>query len=189
MYFVFRAELKSWHNKTLLARSEPLLRDCEPHWWLAEPLTKKPQRFKFLIDGSGPKFDNYNCGSGIDMYSQRMLDILEQHGVNSESIPSDVFDLKSRVQLDLNYSAFHLLEKHESIDLKNSELVFDTEDAEFIIEIKKLELKQEILDMQRPLLRIAEFYCFVLIHQSLKSSLETSGITGCQFIPVNEFHT
>jgi hypothetical protein len=188
MYFIIRPDLKTWRGKMLMARSEPLLKDCEPHWWLAQPLTKTPERFKLFILKDGPKLDNYSCGSGIDVYSKKMIDVIADHGVSFETVPVDVFDSKSKEKLDVEYFAFHLLEIYPSINLEESMVAYYEESPGAISAIKNMVLKEEILEMPKPLFRMEELFGFVLIHQSLKNSFEKAGITGCKYISIDDFH-
>lgn len=187
MYFVLRPKLQSWRNKNLIASSEPLLAACKPHWWLAQPLVQKPNAFKFYIDGKAPIFDNYNCGSGIDMYSHRLVDVIDAFDIKYEAFPSTVSDKKTGKVLDLDYFAFHLLEILPAIDRSKSELVYDEENPESIAAVKKMVLSEECIEQQRLLFRPAEFFAFVLIHEKLKSEFEAHSITGCQYTPLNEF--
>jgi hypothetical protein len=188
MYFAFNSDLKTWRNKPLIARSEPLLADCEPHWWLAQPLTKKPDRFKFFIPKNGQRLDNYCSGSEIDMYSQKIIDIISDHGVCFESFPADVFDAKSGELLSSDgYRAFHLLEIRPSVDLGKSTITrIDRGELPTLSVVKPVVLYQEILDCPKPLFRMEDFFNHVLIHQSLRDSFDKAGITGCKYTPIDE---
>lgn len=189
MYRVLRSKIIGWRGKTLLARSEPLLHECEPHWWLAQPLTKRPDRFRFHIDGRGPRPDNYPCGSGIDMYSRRLVELLSAQGVRHEAFPADVIDVRTGEGLGSDYMAFHLLEIHPAVDHRRSDLTYDGDGADraVISAVRRLVLTEECLRAGRPMFRPAELFGLVLVHERLVAVMEDHGITGNVYTPLEQF--
>ncbi|MBO1435894.1 hypothetical protein [Meiothermus sp. CFH 77666] len=187
MYYIFESRIRGWGSRSLLADSEPTIEDCEPHWWLAQPLTKRPERFKFFVPKKAKFVDNYACGTGIDMYSRRLVELLATFPIRFEAFPADVLDEVSGEKLDVDYLAFHLLEIYPAVDFARSDLVLGPDYPSSIVAVRRLVLTEEILQAGHLLFRPAELFAFVLIHEDLKQTLDRHKITGCNYVPLGEF--
>lgn len=182
MYFVFESELRSWKNGILQAVLEGPLPKFEPHWWLAQPFSDPVPPLTFLVSSKSPKPDNLFTGTlSIELYTSRLVKLLEEAGVKYETFPAKIIDRKTKSELPIHYKAFHLLEIYPALDEEKSVINYQN------YTIEKLVLKDKITLISRPLFRIKEHCGIVLIHKKLKETLEKAQITGCVFTPVESF--
>jgi len=179
MYFVFQSQMRNWGGGLLQAvvQSSP---QFEPHWWLAQPFTLAPSSLTFTLNAKAPKPDNYFTGTlSIELYSIKLINLLIKAGVKNELLPAKIIDRKSKENLPLEYKAFHLLEIYPGWD-RNQSIVDEK------LRVTKLVLTEECLTNKRPFFRIEKLF-LILIHEDLKKTLDNAGITGCVYIPVEDY--
>lgn len=185
MYYVFKQQVMAWRNHTLWAEilgGRPHFPEYSPHWWEAKPLEKPLPYFTFMINEKAPKPDSYFTGSLFDLYSPRLVAIFKEAGIGFETFPAKIVDRKSKKPLEVAYEIFHLLEKGIGIDVEKSD--FD-EDSPY--DIRHLVVTEACKAEGRLLFRDQEFIQLVLMHEHLKQKLETEGITGCLYTPLEEY--
>lgn len=184
MYFVFKAEVRGWRNQPLQAKLQGDLPSYHPHWWDCQPVQPRLPQLTFAINSKAPLPDNFFTGMLLELYSDTLIRPLREAEVPFETFPASVIDQKTRQLISsVSYQIFHLLELHPGLDQQQSEV----DDEE--LEINKLVLTETCLQTKRPLFRLKELPELVLIHQDLKAVLEEEKITGCHYIPVNEFRS
>lgn len=180
MYFVFKDDIIAWRDRILQAefQGEIPSPEYQDQWWEDESLTPPP-RLTFAINAEAPLLDNYFTGSLIDLYSVRLISYLREAKVHFESFPATVVDHRTKQLLPVQYEVFHLMEIHPGLDKELSDM------DEF--EIRRLVLTEACVQANKPLFRLKESKDIVLIHQDLRTTLDTANITGCRFTAVDEF--
>src|SRR5262245_17098522 len=209
-YYVFSRQMHIWRNRTQIAKpSDRTLRYAgriEDHWWDAVRVVPRPATaLMFFVDARAPMLDNYFTGMEFDLYSSRLVQLMQDAGVQFESLPAALLDRKTRQVLPAQYEVFHLLEKCDVIDEDKSDMgdlssVIEVtkldriKDAERIrdifikgLSVNRLVLKELSAKPESMLFRIERRENLVLIHDDLKTILEAAEITGCQYTRTDEF--
>jgi hypothetical protein len=157
----------------ILTETTPIFQ-LQPHWWLCQPLNVSIPDITFAISKNAPLLDNYKTGWDIELYSERMINIIESFGVSFEIFPANIVDYKTGEKINATYKIFHLLEIYKCADLKRSK------DGHII-------LSEECINRGRYLFRLGEAPQLVLIHKDLQDALESNQITGCEYNPLSEY--
>lgn len=182
MYSIAYRKMIKWMDVTLFAKLEgaKLSPEYQSLFWEAAPLRGAPQ-LTFSFIPNAPLLDNYFNGLTIDLYSQRLVNLMKQSRVNFESFPALIQNQNDGSPLKVEYSVFHLLDVLDAIDEKKS--VVDAQGS-----IKKIVLADSFLKKKKLLFRLAHFTNLVLIHQELIEIFEQYRITGFGWIPIQDFH-
>lgn len=130
-----------------------------------------------------PLFDNLFTGTILELYSDRLVKMLEEAGIRFEIFPARVVEASTGKKVKVNYRIFHLLEKYPALDKKLSDIDDETGD------IRKLVISKKYLRLKKPLFRIEGAEDIVLIHRELKDLLESQNITGCEYTLVDEYRS
>ena len=185
MYYVFETELNYWRNHLVQAAYQGNILDFKQSWWLNEPFAQPVPPLTFTVSAKAPKPDNLFVGTAFSLYSLKLINIIKQWQINFESFPVTIVDKKTKTPIVSSYQAFHLLEVHSAID-PNRSVVIDNGSIRII---EKLTLSQEAVLAAKPLFRTKEYFKLVLIHEKLKANLDQNGITGCTYIPLDEYQS
>jgi hypothetical protein len=189
MYYIFEAEIS---GKNELIQAEVLGKmpnflsiEKDWTWWSDAPLPVPFPDTTFSIDENIYQ-DAYWTGSIFDLHSEKLATLIQASGARCEYFPVKMVPRKSDRDIASNYFAFHLMEIYSVIDYAKSTLV---EDTEVFLEkrIVALELFQDILSRQYPLLRDKERPHLVFVHEELKKKLDVAGIKGCKFTHYKDF--
>jgi hypothetical protein len=170
MYFVLSSALLSWRNH--IAQAVPLGdtvdHQSKPiHWWECVPLPHATSRFIFEINPKAPHLDNYFTGTIMDLYAERLIDLLGQSDIAFETFPAILLDKKTDEILPLKYQVFHLLDSYSIKGLRARD-----EEGKVI----------SVLAPKR-MFRLTEYRNLVIVHQEVKDTLEAAQMTGCNFRP------
>jgi hypothetical protein len=176
MYFVFKHEIKSWRNYIIMAEIVGNLPSYQPHWWYCEPVTPPLPRVQFAISGKAPLPDNLPSGTEFELYSPRLMNLMDEGGVRFERFSTVMLDRKTKVELPVQYKIFHLLECYPALDREQS--------VRLQYGWQKIVLTEDCYRANRLLFRVEEARGIVLIHEDLKACLEDAGITGCTYRPL-----
>lgn len=180
MYIILKPLLRSWRNRILQAEIQGDVPETHPHWWDGVPLTTPPPPLIFAVSAKGPMLDNYFTGNRFDLYSERLITLLREAGVQFETFPATLVDRKTKEPLPVVYAVFHLLEIHPGLNVHHA-----TQGPPIV---DRAELNAEkYKHHMRPFFRAQESPDLVLVHETLKLHFDTVGITGCNYIPVEEF--
>jgi hypothetical protein len=176
IYFVFSAEQRSWRNRILQAEIQLQgdFPETHPHWWDGVPLTTPPPPLTFAVSAKGPMLDNYFTGTEFDLYSERLITLLREAGVQFETFPAMLVDRKTKEPLPVRYEVFHLLEVQPALE------VYRAASGPPVIERLDL-IADKWMKHKRPFFRAKEAQNIVLIHETLKQQFDTVGITGCKY--------
>lgn len=178
MYVVVKAELRSWRNRILQAEIQGEVPETHPHWWDGVPLTTPPPHLTFAVSAKGPMLDNYFTGTRFDLYSERLITLLREAGVQCETFPATLVDRKTKAPLPVVYEVFHLLDVYPALD------VYDSDDPSIL----EAELNEKrIAQHNHPFFRVQEFKGIVLINETLRQHLDAAGIQGCQYMTIEEY--
>ena len=184
MYYVFQNIFTSFKGRDVIIDSLPLLAACEPHWWLAQPFTKKPSYFEIFVKKGDPLVDNLNVSSSIDVYSSKLIEVINSFGVKHELIDVILkYKITEELISDFSYKCFHLLEMRDAIDLASSKLKI-SESGNAVSRISELVLDYEALFDEPSLFRLSKAIDLVLVSEKLKNAMEKAAITGCKFTPI-----
>lgn len=129
----------------------------------------------FQINPDFPIMDNLYQGAGFRLYSQELIDIMNEFGVKSEVLPVKIVGLEGKVVTDFSHQLFHSLEGVQpAMDEEKSDWTGD-----FHTGVPKLVLDFSKFD-NRPLLICNNIYV-PLMRDDLKQAIEEKGITGFEF--------
>lgn len=183
MYFVFKAEIRSWREQIVHAKFLGTPPVPTPHWWDSKPLTRPLPPLSFSVIYTAPHPDNFFTGTIFDLYSRRLISLFKDAGIRHEVFPVKLINRKTQIKTPLQYGAFHLLEIYPGLDKRTSEA------DEHFAEIHKVVLTKTCMKSGRLFFRLKELPEIVLIHEELKQVLESYEITGCGYTPIDEFKT
>jgi hypothetical protein len=181
MYYVFTPALHSWENEIMQAKIQGNIPEYRPHYWDCKPLVEPLPSLTFAINRSAPLLDNYFTGTEFELFSNRLVKYLQEAGVHFESFSTTIIDRNTKREIPVDYKVFHLLELHSGLDEKHSDIRNNQ------MEVRKLVLTEECLQNKRPFFRLKGMENLVLIYEDLKSFFDNLGITGCEYIPVDEY--
>lgn len=181
-YYVFKPDTIVWRDKLLYAHilgGRPSFPEYDGYWWGCTPLLKPLPHLKFTVNASAPKLDNYNTGTEFDLYTERLISAIHDANVHFESFPVTIVDQKTKQPLPERYQIFHLLQDYPAFDEQQTKVSR--------LGVERIVLTEEFLTSQKLLVRVKQKPNIVLIHSRLKDKLELMGITGCEYIPVDEY--
>jgi hypothetical protein len=149
-------------------------------WWYGQPLEHSDE-FVFSIDEGAPELDNYLTDDIVDLYSEKLISILEASGSSFDVFPASIFSKRERKILNKPYKVFRLREISDCLDMSKSEFELFLIGEHHKEILRKPVFTQEFLQSGKLLTRIRGFEKYVVIHADLKKIIETNGITGCDF--------
>lgn len=188
-YWVYRTKHYQYKNK--LVRAE--LIDPDPHSLSEDyvdkgfksPLQSEPYLidlkpiFRVNKDWSHP--DNYAGAYGFDLYSERLIGLMNELGVKNEKFPAKMVDNKGNKIKDLTYFVFHSLEGiQDAMDEGKSKWTGD-----YKVGIPTLVLDYDKF-VHRPIFVIDKLYC-TLMRDDLKKEIEKREITGFEFLSPEKY--
>jgi len=187
MYYVFQNIFTSFKGRDVTIDSLPLLAACEPHWWLAQPFTKKPSYFEIFVKKGDPLVDNLNVSSSIDVYSSKLIELINSFGVEYELIDAILKYRKTKELIpNVKYKCFHLLEMKDVIDIESSNLKI-SDDGVVVERIFELVLNVTSLAEVPAMFRLSKAFNLVLVNAKLKDAIESMQLTGCKFTAVDKW--
>jgi hypothetical protein len=167
MHYTLTSNILTWNNMLLQARLLQEMPNYTPHWWFAQPIHPPLPQLYFEVDASGPFPDNYWTGGIIEIYSNRLVTILQAANVRFESFPVILVDKNTREPVNDEYQAFHLL------------------DMQPLSKIRAKDHQGRVVSIAVPSLmfRLEKYIDRVVIHEDLQKVLENKHITGFEFKP------
>lgn len=116
--------------------------------------------------------------------SERFRKFLTQHGVtNIQYFDLSIEESQSNQTHD-TYKVANLLDVVNCIDAEQSELIMDGEEID---EIDKLILDESRIPADKKLFRVEEYRDMILVSDELKRAIEAEGLSGCVFMPPEDF--
>lgn len=179
MYFVLQPDIRSWRNRVVQAElvgERPLVR---PHWWEGLPLIAPLPPTVWAVRPKAPTPDNFFTGCEFDLYSERLVEIIQQAGIAFEAFPASLVDHKTGAALPLAYRVFHMLELHPALDARRS-IVSERG-------FERLVLTEAAQRSGAPLFRVEDFEHLILIRDDFKARWDAAGITGCRYTPIDQY--
>jgi len=124
--------------------------------------------------------DSYSENHGLDLYSDRLIDLLHEVGVDFESFPVKMIDRQGNELPELKYSVFHLLNANEYglIDLDASGWIEDEEYGER--GVNGIVLKEGYI-VKNKMFHPAPLFCNMMT-DDLRKLINERGITGFKFL-------
>lgn len=190
MYYVFKTHMIQWQGINLHAELQsdlPWEWHMQHDWWLSTPLKGLVPSLTFSIHSQAPRIDNYFTGNQFNLYSERLITLLDQTGVHYETFPVTITDQETCEPIEHGYQLFHLLEIDPAIDRELSIIEEVALGTRKVTEIHRLVLAEEFVKQGKALTRIKEFRDLTVIREDIKNLLEAANITGCSFVPVEKF--
>lgn len=181
MFYVFKPNITYWRGHLIQASFQGQILDFQPSWWLDKPFNKPIPPLTFTVSSAAPKPDYLFVGTAFNLVSLRMVNLISKTNVKCEAFATEIYDRKTHELLPLEYYALHLLELFPVLDKNRS--IYDDNSSY----IEKLVLTKSGIEVVPPLFRVKEYLSLVLISESLKSAFDSEGITGCSYIPVEEY--
>jgi hypothetical protein len=189
MYWIYRTQIVEIKGEIVQAQLvDPAPRDLL-HTYKAfgfqDPMQNQPYgidlELVFQVDPDHPKYDNYYQGAGFQLYSKRLITLMESCFVNAEIFPAKVVDKNHKELKEFDYYVFHSL---EGIQPAMDELCSGwTGDHDIGIPILVLDYSKF---EQRPIFICNHVYV-PLMRDNLKILIEDAGITGFDFQPIDRF--
>src|SRR6266566_168609 len=104
MYFIFEPLWRSWRNQVMQAKLRtalPPLDEFDPsaHWWQARPLQHQLPPLTFAVNKRAPLLDNYLTNCIFDLYSAKLIRVLDNLGIQFETFPATLIDYKTEESL------------------------------------------------------------------------------------------
>jgi hypothetical protein len=166
-----------WKKEVIHAKIISKIPPTLPHWWKALPQTKSLPLIEFEVKDEWNLPDNLFTGTIFDLYSNKLINI-----INNSKVQFEIFSTKIKNHRKENdYKIFHLLEKYSCINRELSDIDYHT------LKIRKLVLKESFLRRDKKMFRIRTLEHIVLISDDLKNKLQENKITGCEYIPLENF--
>jgi hypothetical protein len=135
---------------------------------------------KFSIHHNAKLLDNFVNGTSFNLYSDKLISILRELKIDFDAFPVELVDRKTNKVILEEYFIFHLLESFEVFD-KNLSDITPTR------RIKRLVVSREFEESGKLMVRDKDFRQHIVVHQHFKDTLDNSGVTGCDYISVEEF--
>ncbi len=130
----------------------------------------------YSINPNHPTPDYYPESYSFDLYSERLINLVDKFGVKFEHFPVKLIDKKGKPINNLKYNIFHFMEDVvDGMDQEKSEWVGD-----FHIGIPRLVLDYNKFE-HRPMILLDHLY-IRLIRDDLKQEIIKLGITGFGFL-------
>lgn len=116
--------------------------------------------------------------------SENFRQFLQEQGVTNIQYFDLTIEETQTKQTYKNYKVANLLDVVNCIDTEKSELIYD--DGE-IDEIDKLVLDESRIPPDKKLFRVDGYRDMILVRDDLRKAIEAQGLTGCVFMPPEEF--
>jgi hypothetical protein len=187
MYFIFDAKLLSYKGSNVQAKLlNPLDWETGLKWRYGNStplqlLSDDLPVFRFEVKQHGPQPDNYWTGAGVDLFSERLIRLLDQSAVQYQSFITEIQERSTTRRVLDSYKVFRPLEVFPLINLHQSIISDDG------ARIKKLVLDQEI-QQEGPIMFLdSNFRELLFVRDDLKLKIEQQTITGCRFRTIDEY--
>lgn len=174
MYTLLKSDAIKYRNTHLYADIASEVPDPKPDWWAAKPIHDAFPVLTFTYRADMALPDNVKNGTIFDLYSSRLIALIQAAGVRFETFPALIVDKKTKQVLSDTYQIFHLLERHPGLDRKKTL-------------VNRPVMSQQRMAAPLPLFRDQEYQYHVLIHRDLRATFAAHQITGCRFEPVLDF--
>ena len=89
-------------------------------WWMSTPLKELLPILTFSIHGAAPRIDNYFTGNQFTLYSEKLIALLAQTGIQYETFSVSIIDQETGNAIEHPYQLLHLLEIAPAIDTERS---------------------------------------------------------------------
>lgn len=123
----------------------------------------------------------------VTVASKRVCDLLASKGAeNVEYLPVTILNHKGRVASS-DHVIVNPLKVVDCIDRSRSNLSWNEIDSDYIDFLEALVLDPRVLDPGDVLFRAKHLAAVVFLRKDVAEELDAQGLTGAQFIPVDEF--
>lgn len=189
MYFVFESDVIGHRNgyiQAKLSRSpsyDPLAPNVYLKWDKAEVLTPiEPPlpSFRFEIRKKVVHPDNYFTGASLELYSGKLLAIMQGMGVRYETFDADIYERGSDVRVLEDYLVFRLMETFSLVDPDQT-----VEEGNIIV--RKMALRSALEKEPPPIFLDENYRHLTFVNSDLRKLIEEQNITGCSFKTIDQY--
>lgn len=193
MYWIYGGKSYVWRNqyvqaKLLSYQDWEAVKRQESGFGFKSIIQDEPYgidlRLTYQVNPKHPHPDRYSETHSFELYSERLVNIMNDFGVKFESFPVIMVDKAGQVLSDLRYHVFHSLEGIlDAMDEKAS----DWQGDNINIGIPRLVLDYGKFE-HRPLFVCDKAY-LPLMRDDLKQEIRRQNITGFNFLALEKFHS
>ena len=180
MYYVFRHTFQAVKRERDVGRVENRPSTFLPNMWSGKPLEFEFPLLRFSVPSDTKMADNHVTNTSFDLYSERLINLLQTHDVKLEAFPVVMVDSKSGDVLNLKYYIFHLLQSADVFDRKLSDITSGGR-------VKRLVVSDTFASSGTLMARDSYLSDLTVVHQNLKQVLDDADVTGCSYTPVEQF--
>ncbi|MEM7333483.1 MAG: DUF1629 domain-containing protein [Chloroflexota bacterium] len=187
MFYIY--ELGSKQRSTI---AQTITQDFMPNfdaytWWSDEPYRIPP--LAFTVDREKVLLDCYRWPGGIELCSEKLIAIYKQFQVHMDISPVSIYYSDNHEEIFGKYQAFRPLNFLDGLDSEKTEYAryrSPVRTPDFT-KPRKLVMSKAILSDPPALFRLKEHRSLIIVHTLLKEAIDKNGITGINFIPLEEF--
>ena len=161
----------------------------KPQWWgdIPMPEGKIPEiKYDLSVKNVNNLPDVLWTGNNTEVYSARMLAILDSFDIRYEVFKTIFTDSRTSEKLDIPYVSFRLLEVEDAIDYDQSVIGEKVIGGFAIPVIKRLVIKKGIC---KHFFRLKDFENLQIISDPLKKELDANKITGLGYTREDNFQS
>ena len=144
---------------------------------LPEPFKSMRYRYSISLNMRKPYLDNWVSGP-FDVLSRKLLKIFALFSVKFEAFSATLIDEINQEEIMDEYFVFNILESNNCFDVKKSSAGF---------KIKRLVLSRDLKNSSVMMSRDVHHKTLIIVHEDLKFAIESAGVIGCYFTPVEKF--
>ena len=185
MYVVFESALLSWRGGDVNAKLQnPLSLNMAVKWWNEIPpprLAGTFPTFEFEVKRPTTHPENYWTGADVDLYHQRLIDVIASFGVQYELFPAVIRDRKTKQPTLTDYHVFRLLEVAPIIDYERSKILESTSNRRYRVPVENLPANLPLL------CRDTHYGGLVFVHLKVQAAIEDAAIIGCRFLSLDDY--
>lgn len=120
MYYFFSTDHIYWNSELLTAKLISKIDDFDTYVWWSGKSCVIPT-LTFAVRQEAPLLDMYRWIGGIDIYSEKLVSVLENFQVKMETFPVHVIDILTIQEVPCAYKVFHLLSSLSALDTAKTE--------------------------------------------------------------------
>lgn len=190
MFYIFKSQIMQWRNGSLqaaLSHYEPIYDLMQRAWWYGGSIPQPLQLIQFVIPEKAPLLDNFWTGTLFNLYSSSLISIFRSKGINFDTFPASISRKKTGPVVNKAYELFRLLETKDGVDeqrTKYQEINFKSGTVKMI---EHLYLTKSFTENNVPMTRLFNHTHLTIVNSEIKSAIENSELTGCLFIPIDEY--
>ncbi len=192
MYYVWRADIRTWRGHPAYVEMRPFRKDWYrvADMFSCEPFREfMPERLEFDMHGAGGGLPDHITSANFEPVSTRLARLILDTGVSHEQIPVSIYDGRTGSLMADDYSYFHIMNCLEAVDMERTvgEVDINRHGQPFMSRVRHLVLKHEVAVQDPPMFRVREVRSLILVNDDFRSACLREGLTGSSFVPLDDF--